>query len=93
MTALVLFVLGAVTVLALRRLLVTVVVPWVRRRRRPERLEECTCGAQVKASKAHTITAVYADADEVALGGMTAVSAAFCRPHCPGGCNHPKEHR
>lgn len=63
------------------------------RRRPPERVEECTCGVELPVSKAHIVAATFADADEIALGGMTAVTAAFCRAHCPGGCNHPKEHR
>lgn len=91
MTAVVLVVLGAVFALAVRYL-ATAAVRWIRLRRLPERTDECTCGALMPISKAHLLVAVFSEREEAEHGGMTAVSAAYCRSHCPGGCNHPKEH-
>lgn len=81
---------GALIALAVWHLAKDLLIPALRRRYRrpPERVEECTCGAEIPISKAHMVTATY-DEDE----GGTGVSAAFCRTHCPGSCNHPKEHR
>lgn len=87
-------VLGFAGALVLPRLLVKVGERVRRRILRPaERVEECTCGREIPISKAHIVAAVFAGREEAELGGMTAVSASFCRQHCPGGCNHPKEHR
>lgn len=61
-----------------------------RLRRPPERGEECTCGLRVPISRAHLVIATYADEE---MGGGTAVSAAFCKACCPGGCTRSKEHR
>lgn len=66
--------------------------PLLRRRRQPERQVECTCGRRLPVSKAHLVTAVFEGEEERAMGGMTAVVAEYCPAHCPGGCNHPKEH-
>jgi hypothetical protein len=84
---------GALALIYLGARAIAAAVAHRRNRRAPERLEECSCGAVVPVSKAHLVSTVFADADEVAMGGNTAVVAAFCRAHCPGGCNHPNEHR
>lgn len=83
---------GALIALAAWHLATDLLIPRLRRRstRPPERLEECTCGAEIPVSKAHIVSSVDHDPE---TGGGTVASAAFCRAHCPGGCNHLKEHR
>jgi hypothetical protein len=69
---------------------------WWRRRRQPPtvRFEECECGALVAGDDLHLVVAVQDDdllaAEGMSIvGGGTAMSAAFCAEHCPGGCRNP----
>lgn len=52
------------------------------------RTEECeVCGAEISIVVAHLVGAGFTD--DAALGntfGGTAMSAAYCVNHCPGGC-------
>lgn len=48
---------------------------------------ECVCGKVVTGKDLHVVMA--RSTDDAALGiegGMTAMSADFCKAHCPGGC-------
>ena len=72
----------------------TVVGLWLMRDRTPEPVvDECCearCGAQLTEKTVHVVTDVPADDDLLgvaSIGGATAMSAAFCEGHCPGGCS------
>ena len=61
----------------------------LRHRRRPERTELCPCGAEQPVSRMHLVTDAVPDPE---TQGGTAMVAAFCPAHCPGGCNHQEDH-
>lgn len=52
------------------------------------RTEECeVCGAEISIVVAHLVTATFADDEKIGMAdGGTAMSAAYCSNHCPGGC-------
>lgn len=57
-----------------------------RRQRRPAE-GECVCGRQVSGKHLHRVVALSSDDAALGIeGGGTAMSADFCREHCPGGC-------
>lgn len=52
------------------------------------RTEQCEiCGAEISIVVTHLVTTTFTDDDTIIGGtGGTAMSAAYCTNHCPGGC-------
>lgn len=93
----------AVLTVAVVALTVALVVALVRQRRAVTvhavlvplgATEECSapgCGIEMPLDDAHLLVATF-DEPEFGMGAGTAMSAAYCADHCPGGCNREKEH-
>jgi hypothetical protein len=80
-----------------------VVLFWMRRRRSGIVVgsawigappEECTVCALDWVGKRdlHVISATFDESREFGAGAGSSLTAYYCADHCPGGCDHEKEH-